>query len=72
MPGIPDMRTAESAPSDTPILVWVRGANKDGTGAWKMGRVSRDRSGLPDELTAEGFNGKWDIPFWAPLPPKPE
>ena len=64
-------RTAETAPKDTPILVWVRRAEKDKSGAWKMGKVLHGY-GMPDELRADGFSGPWDIPFWAPLPDEPE
>ena len=63
--------TPETAPADTPILVWVREANRDGSGAWRMGRVARG-SHFADQLFADGYNGPWDIPFWHPLPPPAE
>jgi len=65
------MNTAETAPSNTLILVWVRGISKDGKGEWRVGRVHRG-DGLPDQLAADGCHGDWDIPFWAPLPPPAE
>ena len=65
------MNTPENAPEDRPILVWVREVNRDGSGAWKAGRlVSGD--GLPPKLFADGYNGDWDIPFWAEYPPPPD
>jgi hypothetical protein len=65
------MNTADSAPSDRPILVWVRDANRDGTGAWKPGRVWKG-DGLPATLAADGYNGNgWDVPTWTEYPEKP-
>lgn len=65
------MRTAKSAPLNTPILVWVRGAGMKGEGQWCPGRVARG-DGLPDELKSDFHNGDWDIPFWSPYPDNPE
>lgn len=63
--------TAETAPANTPILVWVRRVTEDRKGAWRMGRVVRG-DGLPDQLYADGCNGPWEVPYWHPLPPAPE
>ena len=65
------MYTVETAPPDTPILVWVRDANKDGSGAWKPGRVLTGYD-LPPVLAADSYNGPWDIPYWTPYPKKPD
>lgn len=60
--------TPANAPTNRPILVWVR---KDGTGAWRPGRAWKG-DGLPAKLYAEGYNGDWSIPTWADYPPKPD
>ncbi len=61
--------TAENAPKDQPILVWVRDktswSNKPE--GWKMGRCVHYK-GCDPRLLADGFNGDWDIPYWHPLP----
>lgn len=66
------MNTADNAPTDRPILVWVREANRDGSGAWRHGRAFPATDGLPAMLTADGHNGDWSIPTWTDYPPKPE
>lgn len=61
-------RTADSAPLDVTILVWVRDRDIR-TGkpiGWRMGRQSYGR------LYAEGMNGNWDITYWHPLPEDPK
>lgn len=65
--------TAETAPTDRPILVWVRdkAVASDKPNGWRMGRCSGYGS-LPKKLYADGFNGDWDIPYWHPLPSNPE
>lgn len=62
-------RDASTAPTDTPILVWVRDPSPRFQG-WKMGRCVKHGS-LPPKLLADGFNGDWDIPYWHPLPQTP-
>jgi|GEM_PF-4743513 len=66
------MNTADNAPTDRPILVWVREANRDGTGAWRPGRAWKAEGTLPPRLIAEGYNGDWSIPTWTEFPPAPE
>lgn len=67
------MMTVETAPIDKPILVWVADI-APATGrpvGWRMGKCW-DWKGTEPQLYAEGFNGKWDIPFWHPLPDDPK
>lgn len=66
------MLTAETAPLDTPILVWVADIDvKTGRPVgWRMGKCWNWRGSDP-QLYGEGLNGNWHIPYWAPLPPDP-
>lgn len=65
------MQTAETAPLDRPILVWVRGVSKDRVrGGWRAGRCHGE-DGLPKKLFADGYNGDWEIPYWMDYPPPP-
>lgn len=66
-------RTAETAPVDVPILVWVADINHS-TGnpvGWRMGRCNTFR-GKDPRLYGEGLNGNWNIPYWHPLPDDPD
>ena len=66
--------TPENAPINRRILVWVREANRDGSGAWQLGWAFKRHKGdgLPPKLYADGYNGDWQIPTWADLPPAPD
>lgn len=62
-------RTADTAPVDTPILVWV-GDKSELTGkpvGWRMGKCWRWHGADP-QLYGDGLNGSWDIRYWHPLP----
>jgi hypothetical protein len=65
------VKTADTAPADTPILVWVRDIGKKGEGEWRLGRAYHGE-GLPSELRADCCHGNWVIPYWHPLPHPPE
>ena len=66
---IPTIDTAPLRP--TRVLLWVREAGENGRGAWVKGYVIQDHTGKRVPV-AGGYNGDWDIPYWAPLPADPE
>lgn len=67
------MPTVETAPTNTPILVWVADIDVQ-TGrsiGWRMGKCWTWRGSDP-KLYADGMNGDWHIPYWHPLPEDPK